>query len=65
MCLMSDAHGSMYVMGAADKRKHEKLLQDCHVSITVVWTGTVAGTTGPTIFLLNGSKQKKSLMMSF
>lgn len=49
MCIMSDAHGSLHVIGAADKKKHEKLLQDSRCSITIVRTGTCAGTTGPTI----------------
>lgn len=47
ICFMSDAHGSMYIVGVADKRKHEKVLQDSN-SITVVWTCTVVGTTEQT-----------------
>ena len=58
MCVMSDAHGDLRVFGSADKKKHEKLLQDSRVSITVVRTGTVAGDTGPTIFLLKGTKKR-------
>ena len=54
MCLMSDAHGNLRIIGAAEKKKHEKLLQDLRVSITVVHTGTTGGTTGPTIFLMKG-----------
>ncbi len=46
-------------VAAADKKKQEKLLQDCHCSITAVRTGTVAGTTGPTMFLLKGTKRRK------
>ena len=34
MCIMSDAHGTLRVIGSADKKKHEKLLQDCRQSIT-------------------------------
>ena len=56
MCLMSDCHGDLCVFAASDKKKQEKLLQDCRCSITVVRTGTVAGTTGPTMFLLKGTK---------
>ena len=59
MCLMSDAHGDLRVIAAADKKKHEKLLQDSRVSITIVRTGTVGGTTGPTIFLVKGEKVRK------
>ena len=58
MCLMSDAHGTLHIIGAADKKKHEKILQDSRVSITIVRTGTVGGTTGPTIFLIKGEKVK-------
>ncbi len=59
MCLMSDCHGDLRVFAASEKKKQEKLLQDCHCSITVVRTGTVAGTTGPTMFLLKGAKCRK------
>ncbi len=58
MCLMSDAHGDLRVFGSASKKKHDKLLQDLRVSIIVVRTGTVAGDTGPTIFLLKGTKKR-------
>jgi hypothetical protein len=57
MCLLSDVHGDLHVFRSADKKKHEKLLQDSLVSITVVRAGTVAGDTGPTIFLLKGTKK--------
>jgi hypothetical protein len=65
MCLMSDAHGDLRVFGSADKKKHEKLLQDSRVSITVVRTGTVAGNTGPTIFLLKGTKKRAFFTNNF
>lgn len=60
MCLMSDSHGDLRVVASADKKKQEKLLQDSRCSITVVRTGTMAGTTGPTYFLLKGTKCKKN-----
>ena len=56
MCLMSDCHGDLRVFATSDEKKQEKLLQDCRCSIIVVRTGTVAGTTGPTMFLLKGAK---------
>jgi hypothetical protein len=65
MCLMSDAHGHLRVFGSANKKKHEKLLQDLRVSITVVRTGTVAGDTGPTIFLLKGMKKRAFFTNNF
>lgn len=60
MCLMSDSHGDLRVVDSADKKRQEKLLQDSRCSITVVRTGTMAGTTGPTYFLLKGTKCKKN-----
>ena len=39
MCLMSDMHGNLCVIGVLGGTKHEKLLQDSRVSITVVRTG--------------------------
>ena len=60
MCLMSDSHGNLQVVASADKKKQEKLLQDSRCSITVVRTGTMAGTTGPMYFLLKGTKCKKN-----
>ena len=56
MCLMSDCHSDLRVFAASDKKKQEKLLQDCHCSIPVVCMGTVVGTTGQTMFLLKGAK---------
>ncbi len=49
MCLMSDCHNNLRMFAAADKKKQEKLLQDCRFSITVVRMDTVASTTRPTI----------------
>ena len=59
MCLMSGFHGNLRVFAASDKEKQEKLLQDCRYSITVMRTGTVAGTTCSTMFLLKGTKCRK------
>jgi hypothetical protein len=60
MCIMSDFHGNAHIIGSADKKKHEKILQDSCISITIVRTGTVAGTTGPTIFVLKGTKRRSA-----
>ena len=65
MCVMSDAHGALTVIGSFDKKKYEKLLQDSRVSITIIRTGTAAGTTGPTIFLLKGTKVKAAYIDYF
>ena len=59
MCILSDHYGSSSIIGSADKKKHEKVLQETCASITIVCTGTVAGTTGPTIFVLKGMADKK------
>eukprot|EP00957_Ditylum_brightwellii_P008027 609012-Ditylum_brightwellii.AAC.1 len=65
MCIMSDAHGDLHVIGSFDKKKYEKLLQDSQISITIARTGTCAGTTGPTIFLLKGAKKKSAFTDAF
>ena len=59
MCLMGDAHRNCEIIGSMDKKKHEKLLQDGQVSITVICTRSVGRFTGPTVFLLKGEKKKK------
>ncbi len=60
MCIMSDFHGNAHVFGSADKKKHEKILQDSRIPITIVRTGTIAGTTGPTIFVLKGTQSRSA-----
>ena len=65
MCLMSDQHGGLKIIGSADKKKHEKLLQDSRVSITIVRTGTVWGTNGPTVFLVKGDKVRRGFTEDF
>ena len=65
MCLMGDAHGSCKIIGYMDKNKHEKLLQDGRVSVTVIRAGTVGGSTGPTIFLLKGEKKREHFTNEF
>ena len=57
ICIMSNAYGYLNIVAYADKNNHEKLLDDILVSITVVFTGTVAGVTGTTIFLMKGEKR--------
>jgi hypothetical protein len=56
MCLMSDCHGNLQVFAADDKKKQDKLLQDCCCSITFMRTETASVFTGPTIFLLKGNQ---------
>lgn len=56
MCLMSDAHGDLHVIAAADKKKHEKLLQDSRVSITIVRTVPWEGQLVQLSFLSRGRR---------
>lgn len=65
MCLMSEENGNASIIGCADKKKHERVLQDSRTSITIVRTGTVSGTTGPTIFVLSGTARRKSYTDEF
>ncbi len=61
MCIISDFNGNdALIIGSADKKKHEKILQDSHISITIVCTGTGSGTTGPTSFVLKGTKHRSA-----
>lgn len=60
MCPMSNSHGDLQVVASADKKKQKKLLQDSHCFITVVRTGTMAGTMGPTYFLLKVTQCKNN-----
>jgi len=57
MCILINAYGTLRVVGSSEKttRSFYKNRQ----SITMVRTGATAGTTGPTIFLLKGSKRKE------
>lgn len=54
VCVCTNAAGNCYVIGSAGKYKHEKIIADSHAKVTFVRTGTVGGTTGPTIILVKG-----------
>jgi hypothetical protein len=45
--------GNIRVIGAADRKKHEKNVDDSRTSITIVRIGSASGTSGPWIFLAN------------
>ena len=49
--------GSVRVLGAVDRKKHEKNINDFRDSVTVLCTGTVAGETGPSFFCLQGRRR--------
>jgi hypothetical protein len=58
-CFMACEEGTVRVMiGSAGRKKHEKKTNDSRVSITMYRTGTVAGDTGPTTFLMKGIYRK-------
>ena len=57
-CIAADHYGSIKILGSCGKSKHEKILADSRLSITLVRTGSAAGFTGPTIFLLKGVTRK-------
>jgi hypothetical protein len=55
-CMMACDDGAIHIIGSADRKKHEKKTHDSRVSITMYQTGSVAGDSGPTSFLLEGVK---------
>ena len=57
-CLMASDGGKVKVFGDKGKGKHEKILADSRVSITILRTAATGGATGPTQFLLEGVKVK-------
>ena len=54
-CIIA-SDGTTKIFGSIDRRKHEKKLEDSRASVTMYRTGNVAGSTGPTFFLLAGKK---------
>jgi hypothetical protein len=52
--MVSDDNRGVKVIGAANRKKHEKKSAYCRSSISLYRTGAVAGDTGPTIFLMKG-----------
>ena len=58
--MLSD--GIMRILGAKDKKKHKKNVEDNRVSISVLRSGNAAGVSGPWMFLAEGKKlESKSL----
>ena len=58
-CFMASANGDCRVIGSVGKKKHERNIMDSRASVTAYRTGTVGGSTGPTIILLKGSKRRR------
>ena len=57
--MIADADGSLRVLGAAEKKKHEKKSSDYRGSITMYRSGNCAGNNGPTAFIMKGKARKK------
>jgi hypothetical protein len=56
--MASDDNRGVKVIGAANRKKHEKKSADCRSSISLYRTGAVYGDTGPTIFLMKGKTKR-------
>jgi hypothetical protein len=56
--MASDDNRGVKVIGAANRKKHEKNSADCRSSISLYRTGDVARDTGPTIFLTKGKTNR-------
>jgi hypothetical protein len=57
-CFQAGKDGTVRVIAAANKKKHEKKTMDSRESITLYRTGGCAGDTGPTAFLCAGQKRR-------
>ena len=63
-CLLASG-GTAKVLGEKGKQKHEKILHDSRVSITIVRCAAAGGATGPTNFCLEGTKVKPGYTSDF
>ena len=64
-CLMAGARGGVKVLGDVDKAKHEKIINDSRASITIMRCASTAGSTGPTNFVMHGTKLKEGYTDKF
>jgi hypothetical protein len=64
-CFMACEEGTVKVIGSAGRSKHEKKTVDSRISITIYRTGSVAGDTGPSVFLLAGKKRRNGFNDAF
>ena len=51
-------NGDVHIIGSAGRKKHKLKTQDYCVSITMYRTGNIVGTTGQTVFLLEGKHRR-------
>ena len=55
-CLMADSSGKA-IVGEVGQRKYEKKGVDYHGSFSMLHTGSMAGSNGPTLFLIQGKRK--------
>ena len=58
-CFMCN-DGILKIIGAAEKRHHDKNMSDSRVSITAVRCGNAAGANGPVVFLASGQNVNRT-----
>ena len=62
---MAEARGDVNVLGEVEKAKNEKILNDSRASITIMRCASTAGSTGPTNFVMQGTKLKEGYTEKF
>jgi hypothetical protein len=63
-CIMA-SQGKTRIIGATGKKKHEKNTSDSRVSISMYRLGSAGDNTGPTIFLMAGTKKREGYTDAF
>ena len=64
-CLQACEQGKVSVIGSTGRKKHEKKTCDSRCSVTLYRNGSVAGDTGPTMFLLAGKQRREGYTDNF
>jgi hypothetical protein len=64
-CMQACKNGTCRVISSTGRKKHEKKNQESRVSITMYCTGSSAGVTGPSIFLLEGKIRRANYTAKF
>lgn len=62
--LIADADGDLRIVGEFGQKKHKKV-SDCWSLITIYRTGTLAGSNGPTVFIVKGKRIRSGYMEDF
>ena len=63
--MQSYENGITKVIGRNNWKNHKRKYQDSYVSITMYWTGSIDGITGPSIFLLEGNNHQGTYSDNF